>query len=71
MPFDVPSHAALVGTSVGVVPIDVDAVAAGEVARKADSALYEAKKGRNRFVVYTDELDLALAHRREAESALR
>ncbi|HXP00849.1 MAG TPA: EAL domain-containing protein [Luteibacter sp.] len=71
VPFDVPANAALVGTSVGVVLIDVDAVAAGEMARKADSALYEAKKGRNRYVVYTDELDSALAHRREVEAALR
>jgi diguanylate cyclase (GGDEF)-like protein/PAS domain S-box-containing protein len=71
VPFDVPVNAALIGTSVGVVPIEVDAVAAGEIARKADSALYEAKKGRNRYVIYTDELDSALAHRRKVEAALK
>ncbi|WP_426287734.1 putative bifunctional diguanylate cyclase/phosphodiesterase [Luteibacter sp. E-22] len=71
LPFDVPADASLIGTSIGIVPIDADAVAAGEMARKADSALYEAKKGRNRYVIYTDELDVALAHRREIEMALR
>ena len=70
-PFDVPAYAALLGTSVGVVPIDIDAVAAGEMARKADSALYEAKKARNRWVLYDDALDAAIAHRREVELALR
>ena len=70
-PFDVPAYTALLGTSVGVVPIDVDAVAAGEMARKADSALYEAKKARNRWVLYDDALDAAIAHRRDVERALR
>ncbi|SEV95998.1 PAS domain S-box-containing protein/diguanylate cyclase (GGDEF) domain-containing protein [Luteibacter sp. 329MFSha] len=71
MPFDVPANTAFIGTSVGVVPIDADAVAAGEMARKADSALYEAKRARNRHVIYTNELDNALAHRRKVEIALR
>ncbi|KAG9536407.1 hypothetical protein KCV01_g27333, partial [Aureobasidium melanogenum] len=57
MPFDVLSAKALVGTSIGIVRLDRDAVAAGEMARKADAALYEAKKRRNRYVIYTDELD--------------
>lgn len=70
MPFDVLSAKALVGTSVGIVRLDRDAVAAGEMARKADAALYEAKKRRNRYVVYTDELDAAVAHRRTMEVAL-
>jgi diguanylate cyclase (GGDEF)-like protein/PAS domain S-box-containing protein len=69
-PFDVLAAKAFVGTSVGVVPIDADAVSSGEMARKADSALYEAKKGRNRYTVYTDALDASLAHRREVEKAL-
>jgi diguanylate cyclase (GGDEF)-like protein/PAS domain S-box-containing protein len=69
-PFEVLSTTAFVGTSIGVVPIDHDAVASGELARKADSALYEAKKRRNRYVLYNDELDAALAHRRQVESAL-
>ncbi|WP_072321189.1 putative bifunctional diguanylate cyclase/phosphodiesterase [Luteibacter sp. UNCMF366Tsu5.1] len=70
-PFDVPAYTAFLGTSVGVVPIDVDSVAAGEMARKADSALYEAKKARNRWVLYDDALDAAIAYRREVELALR
>lgn len=70
-PFDVTSNKAFIGTSVGIVPVDAHAVASGEMARKADSALYEAKRGRNRYVVYTDELDSALAHRRGVELALR
>ena len=69
-PFDVSSSTTFVGTSVGVVVIDEGAVAAGEMARKADSALYEAKKGRNRCVVYSRALDAALAHRRDMEAAL-
>jgi diguanylate cyclase (GGDEF)-like protein/PAS domain S-box-containing protein len=70
IPFDVLSARAFVGTSVGVVPLGRDAVASGEIARKADSALYEAKKRRNRYVIYTDALDASLAHRREVEVAL-
>lgn len=70
IPFDVLSARAFVGTSVGVVPLGRDAVASGEMARKADSALYEAKKRRNRYVIYTDALDASLAHRREVEVAL-
>ena len=74
-PFDVLSTTTFIGTtfigtSIGMVLIGADAVAAGEMARKADSALYEAKKKRNRLVVYTKELDAALAHRREIEKAL-
>jgi diguanylate cyclase (GGDEF)-like protein/PAS domain S-box-containing protein len=69
-PFDVLSTTAFVGTSVGVITVDREAVAAGEVARKADSALYEAKKRRNRYVLYNDELDAALEHRRDVERLL-
>lgn len=69
-PFDVLSAKAFIGTSIGIVPIDANAVSSGEMARKADSALYEAKKGRNRYTVYTDALDASLAHRREVETAL-
>jgi diguanylate cyclase (GGDEF)-like protein/PAS domain S-box-containing protein len=69
-PFGVLSTTAFVGTSVGVITVDREAVAAGEVARKADSALYEAKKRRNRYVLYNDELDAALEHRRDVERVL-
>ncbi|MDF4003903.1 EAL domain-containing protein [Luteibacter sp. PPL552] len=58
------------GASVGVVRVGADAVAAGEIVRKAGSALYEAKKVRHRYVVYTDQLDMALNHRRAMEGAL-
>ncbi len=69
-PFGVLSTTAFIGTSVGVITIDREAVAAGELARKADSALYEAKKKRNRYVLYNDELDAALEHRRDVERLL-
>jgi diguanylate cyclase (GGDEF)-like protein/PAS domain S-box-containing protein len=69
-PFDVLAAQAFIGTSIGVVPITTDAVSSGETARKADSALYEAKKSRNRYVIYTHALDASLAHRREIERAL-
>lgn len=69
-PFDVLAAKAFIGTSIGIVPIDAKAVSSGEMARKADSALYEAKKARNRYTVYTDALDASLAHRREVEKAL-
>ena len=69
-PFGVLSTTAFVGTSVGVITVDASAVAGGELARKADSALYEAKKRRNRYVLYNDELDAALAHRRDVERLL-
>ncbi|WP_051943522.1 MULTISPECIES: putative bifunctional diguanylate cyclase/phosphodiesterase [Luteibacter] len=69
-PFGVLSTTAFVGTSVGVITADASAVAGGELARKADSALYEAKKRRNRYVLYNDELDAALAHRRDVERLL-
>ena len=69
-PFDVLATTTFVGTSIGMVAIDAEAVAAGEMARKADSALYEAKKKRNRLMVYTRAMDAALAHRRDIERAL-
>jgi diguanylate cyclase (GGDEF)-like protein/PAS domain S-box-containing protein len=69
-PFDVLAAKAFVGTSIGVVTLGREAVASGEMARKADSALYEAKKRRNRYTIYTDALDASLAHRREVETAL-
>ncbi|HVI56394.1 MAG TPA: EAL domain-containing protein [Luteibacter sp.] len=69
-PFDVLATTTFVGTSIGMVAIGADAVAAGELARKADSALYEAKKKRNRLMVYTKAMDAALAHRRDIERAL-
>jgi diguanylate cyclase (GGDEF)-like protein/PAS domain S-box-containing protein len=69
-PYDVLATTTFIGTSIGMVAIDAEAVAAGELARKADSALYEAKKKRNRLVVYTKTLDAALAHRRDIERAL-
>ncbi|MGN6479851.1 putative bifunctional diguanylate cyclase/phosphodiesterase [Luteibacter sp.] len=69
-PFDVLAAKAFIGTSIGVVRIGADAVTSGEMARKADSALYEAKKARNRYTVFSDALDASLAHRREVELAL-
>ncbi|MET0616410.1 MAG: EAL domain-containing protein, partial [Luteibacter sp.] len=69
-PFDVLTTTAFVGTSVGIVPVDGRTLASGELARMADSALYEAKKRRNRYIVYNDELDAALAHRRDVEFLL-
>jgi diguanylate cyclase (GGDEF)-like protein/PAS domain S-box-containing protein len=69
-PFDVLTTTAFVGTSVGIVPVDGRTLASGELARMADSALYEAKKRRNRYVLYNDELDAALAHRRDVEFLL-
>lgn len=70
MPFDVLSSTASLGVSVGVAHLKADAVAAGEMVRKAGSALHEAKKKRHRHVVYTDQLDAALNHRRAMEGAL-
>ncbi|MBB3228326.1 diguanylate cyclase (GGDEF)-like protein/PAS domain S-box-containing protein [Luteibacter sp. Sphag1AF] len=70
LPFDVLATTAFVGASIGVVIITAEDVAAGEVARKADSALYEAKRSRNRYEIYSDALDASLHHRREVEHAL-
>ncbi|UPG87518.1 EAL domain-containing protein [Luteibacter aegosomatis] len=69
-PFEVLSSTASVGASLGVVHLGADAVAAGEMIRKAGSALHEAKKRPHRHVVYTDQLDEALKRRHEIERAL-
>lgn len=69
-PFDVLSNTAFIGTSIGIVPLDRRAVSSGEVARRADTALFEAKKERNGYVVYSGELDAAVDQRREVERAL-
>ncbi|MEX1826972.1 putative bifunctional diguanylate cyclase/phosphodiesterase [Luteibacter sp. CQ10] len=69
-PFEVLSSTTSVGASLGVVHLGADAVAAGEMIRKAGSALHEAKKRPHRHVVYTDQLDEALKRRHEIERAL-
>jgi len=71
-PFDVLGSQAVVGISIGVAMAPEAGVDRGELARKADIALYEAKKnGRQRFQFFTEDMRENLWERQALEVELR
>jgi diguanylate cyclase (GGDEF)-like protein len=71
-PFNVAGREAFIGVSVGIVTAEADEHDPKELARKADIALYEAKAGgRNRAVIYKDEMNQLVQNRHMIESELR
>ena len=71
-PFELLGTAAFVGVSIGVAVAPDSATDRAELVRKADIALYRAKsEGRNRFRVFSEEMDSFVRRRQEIEEDLR
>jgi diguanylate cyclase (GGDEF)-like protein len=71
-PFEVLGNAAFVGVSIGVAIAPDSGMDRADLMRKADIALYRAKfEGRNRFRIFSDEMDLFVQQRRRVEAELR
>ncbi|QWA09313.1 EAL domain-containing protein [Sodalis ligni] len=70
-PFTITGASPFVTVSVGVIQIAESDTTAGELMRKADAALYEAKrKGKNVHCFYSESLDASLTSKRRMEKAL-
>ena len=70
-PFDVAGSQAAVGISIGVAMAPEGGTDRSELARKADIALYQAKKNKNeRLQFFTEEMNEAIQSRRTLESEL-
>ena len=71
-PFHVQGTHAFVGVSIGIVIASPGERDSGELSRKADIALYEAKAaGRNRAVIYEPKMDEQVQGRHVIEAELR
>jgi diguanylate cyclase (GGDEF)-like protein len=71
-PFEILGSAAFVGVSIGVAVAPGAGTDRAELVRKADIALYRAKlEGRNRFKIFSDEMDVFVQRRRAIEAELR
>ncbi len=71
-PFVVADRWLHVGVSIGItVPLPNGTASATELLSQADTAAYEAKKDRNTWVVFDDELRAAAARRFNVEAGLR
>jgi len=71
-PFELVGTAAFVGISIGVAIAPDSATDRAEVLRKADIALYRAKfEGRNRYRIFSEEMDSFVQRRQRIEAELR
>ena len=71
-PFELFGARAYVGISIGVARAPVNGTDRDDLTRKADIALYQAKAtGRCRYVIFGDEMDATIQHRRKLEEELR
>ena len=71
-PFSVPGGRAEVGASVGIASSEQVGLDEQELIRRADIAMYQAKRGgRSRHVTYRDTMDVSSMVVEEAESVLR
>lgn len=71
IPFELSGHMVHAGISIGVTAYPNDVGNAEQLLMNADMALYQAKEqGRNRYVLFDAEMDLAAKARRRTESDL-
>lgn len=71
VPFELSGHVVHAGISIGVTAYPNDVGDAEQLLMNADMALYKAKdQGRNRYVLFDAEMDLAAKARRRTESDL-
>jgi predicted signal transduction protein with EAL and GGDEF domain len=71
-PFQLLGSAAFVGVSIGVAITPGAGLDRAELMRKADIALYRAKvEGRNRYRIFSEEMDDSVQRRRAIEEELR
>lgn len=72
LPFSVDGHMLEISTSIGIASAFENGFDPTELTRKADLALYEAKReGRNKYRLFADELSLKAQARRSLELDLR
>jgi diguanylate cyclase (GGDEF)-like protein len=69
-PYDIEGHHIVIGTSIGIALAEADAVAS-DLLKRADVALYEAKKERGAFCFFACGMDEHLHLRRGLEADLR
>ncbi|WP_170162343.1 putative bifunctional diguanylate cyclase/phosphodiesterase [Caldimonas tepidiphila] len=71
-PFSIGGHPVFVGASIGVVCFEDANAGRGELLRRADIALYQAKlEGRGRYSIFHEALDEGRRHRARLEAELR
>jgi diguanylate cyclase (GGDEF)-like protein len=71
-PIKLDDRTIMVGVSIGLVETEAKALATGEILRRADMAMYAAKKaGKQRFVWYSPRLDQAKESAQKIEMELR
>ncbi len=71
-PFNLSGDQVFVSASIGIALSPENGTEARELLRKADIALYEAKRnGRDRFAVFAGDMDDILMHKRRVEQDLR
>ena len=71
-PFEILGSLAFVGVSIGVAIAPDSGSDRAEIMRKADIALYRAKfEGRNRFRIFSEEMDFFIQRRQRIEADLR